>query len=494
MLRKLRIILAAISFTLVTLLFLDFTGAVHSWFGWMAKVQALPAILALNLGIIIALVVLTLLFGRVYCSVICPLGIMQDIISFFRKKRNKYGYKKPITWLRVTFLVLFVIVLIAGVGGVVTLLEPYSTFGAIASNLFAPLYGLGNNLLAMIAEKADSYAFYSTEVYIRSIPVFIFAAVMFVIIFILAWKGGRTYCNTVCPVGTVLGTISKFSLFKPSFDLDKCNGCKLCARNCRANCINPEEHKIDFSRCVACMDCLNNCHQGAISYKLAVGKKHQNAERTDNQNNKGRRAFVSASAIIGIAAVANSQEQQRMDGGLAVILDKKVPAREHKIVPPGSISIKNMENHCVGCQLCIMQCPNKVLIPRTDLMGFMKPQMTFEKGYCRPECTKCSEVCPAGAIKPLDVAEKSSTQIGHAVVILDNCIAAKDGVSCGNCARHCPAGAIKLVRTNPDDNTSPRIPTVNTERCIGCGSCEFHCPSRPFGAIYIEGHDVHKTI
>ena len=131
--------------------------------------------------------------------------------------------------------------------------------------------------------------------------------------------------------------------------------------------------------------------------------------------------------------------------------------------------------------------------------------MSYERGFCRPECTRCSEVCPAGAIQPIDEIEKSSIQIGHAVWVKKNCIVLTDEVECGNCARHCPAGAIQLVPLNPapeapaegeepKEEDKRRIPVVNVERCIGCGSCEYVCPARPFSAIYVEGHEVHRMI
>ena len=183
-----------------------------------------------------------------------------------------------------------------------------------------------------------------------------------------------------------------------------------------------------------------------------------------------------------------------MDGGLAAILDKKAPRRETKITPPGSWSAYNMAQRCTACQLCVSVCPNGVLRPSTDLMTLMQPEMSYERGYCRPECTKCSEVCPAGAIQRIDRAEKSSIQIGHAVWIRDNCVPLTDGVECGNCARHCPTGAIQMVSSVPGDALSVKIPVVDAERCIGCGACENLCPSRPFSAIYVEGHERHRTV
>jgi len=139
-------------------------------------------------------------------------------------------------------------------------------------------------------------------------------------------------------------------------------------------------------------------------------------------------------------------------------------------------------------------CPNGVLRPSTDLARLMKPESSYERGYCRPECTRCSEVCPAGAIRPISRADKSSTRIGHAVWVKANCVPLTDGVECGNCARHCPSGAILMVASDAANPESVKIPVVNTERCIGCGACENLCPASPFSAIYVEGNERHSLI
>jgi ferredoxin len=183
-----------------------------------------------------------------------------------------------------------------------------------------------------------------------------------------------------------------------------------------------------------------------------------------------------------------------MDGGLAEIEDKVAPERQTLLTPPGSLSFDHFAQHCTGCQLCVSDCPNQVLRPSSDLMHLMLPVMSYEHGYCRPECTRCSEVCPAGAIKLIDKDEKTSVQIGHAVFIKKNCVAITDKVECGNCARHCPSGAIEMVMLDENDEESPMVPAINESACIGCGACEYVCPSRPFSAIYVEGHEVHKKI
>ena len=540
MLKKIRVTLATVFFVLITLLFLDFTGTLQCWLSWMAKVQFLPAVLALNLGVVAGLILLTLLFGRIYCSVVCPLGVMQDVVSWISGRRNKgrqrrrFSYSPAKSWLRYGVLVVFVVALVAGVGSLAALLAPYSSYGRMAQNLFQPIYIVANNALAYLAERADSYAFYSREVWMRSLQTFIIAAVTFVVIAVLAWRSGRTYCNTICPVGTVLSFFARFSWFKVRIDDSKCVGCGLCAKGCKASCIDFKNHKIDYSRCVVCGDCLGNCHKGAMHFgrvkseegrvKNEEGRVRReeskgSATLSDIQSNEqensslftlpssliphpssltplpdaGRRSFLLATAVATTTA-ALAQEKKKVDGGLAAVSQKEAPKRTTPITPPGSLSAQNMAQHCTACQLCVSQCPNDVLRPSTDLEHLMQPTMSYERGYCRPECHRCSDVCPAGAIKPIKAEDKSSIQIGHAVWTKKNCIVTTDGVECGNCARHCPAGAIMMVPTDPNDENSPKFPAVNQSRCIGCGACENVCPAKPFSAIHVEGHEVHKYI
>ena len=504
MLRKIRTILAAVFFVLITLLFLDFTGTLHHWLSWLAKIQFLPAVMALNVGVIVALVLLTLIFGRIYCSVICPLGVLQDVLARFHRKRNKYSYSHEVRWLRYPILVVFVLAFVAGIGSLFQLLAPYSAYGRIATMIFQPIWALGNNVLAFLAERADSYAFYSVDVWMKSLPVFIIAAVTLVVLFVLAWRGGRTYCNTICPVGTILSFFARFSFLKIHFDTDKCKNCSMCSKNCKAACIDYKTHTVDYSRCVVCGNCIDSCKFGALRYdnqRLHKASHSSQSSKTSSTSkaseaspvDTSRRSFLLASAMVAGAAMAQKKDKL-MDGGLAELEDKVAPERQTPLTPPGSLSHWHFARHCTGCQLCVSECPNDVLRPSTDLMHLMLPEMSYERGYCRPECTRCSEVCPAGAFHLIDKAEKSSIQIGHAVWIKKNCVPVTDEVECGNCARHCPTGAIEMVQLDENDEASPMVPAINEAACIGCGACEYVCPSRPFSAIYVEGHEVHKII
>ena len=487
-------------FVLITLLFLDVTGTLHKYFGWLASIQFWPALLAMHVGVVAMLVVLTLVFGRIYCSVICPLGVMQDIISRLHgmRKKNRFTYSKEKRWLRYTVLAVFVVSALAGVNAVVSLLAPYSSYGRIASSLMKPVYEAGNNVLAAIAEHFNSYAFYGVDVWMRSLPTLIVASVTLVVIAVLAWRGGRTYCNTVCPVGTILSFLARFSWFKVRIDGSKCVNCGLCTKNCKASAIDFKNHKIDYSRCVVCGDCIGKCNKGAISLSHSLPRQDEQRQASQSSPSGGVDGAGRRSFLIGLAVAATgtalAQEKKKVDGGLAAIEDKIAPERLTPITPPGSLSARHFAQHCTACQLCVSTCPNGVLRPSTSLSSFMQPTVSYERGYCRPECTKCGEVCPTGAIKPITRADKSAIQVGHAVWIKDNCVPLTDGVECGNCARHCPTGAITMVPIDSADERSLRIPVVNEARCIGCGACENLCPARPFSAIYVEGHEMHMEV
>ena len=520
MLKRIRTLLAIIFWVGVTLLFLDFTGTAHRYLGWMAKVQLLPAVLALNVVAIAVLLLLTLLLGRIYCSVICPLGVMQDIVAWvskrklFRKNKrarlaNKYTYSPAKTALRLLVLLLFVVLMVAGLNSLAILIAPYSAYGRIAANLMQPVYLCINNGLAAIAEHYDSYAFYSVDVWMRSLVSLGIALTTLLIVGVLAWRGGRTYCNTICPVGTFLGFFSRFSLHGPVFDQEKCNGCRLCERNCKSGCINVKDHCIDMSRCVMCGDCMSLCPQGAMHFgnRYLIGHPGESGTSgisgqsittgtsapSDLPASPDRRNFVKGLALVTSAATLKAAAKT-VDRGLAAIEDKQLPERKTPLTPPGSLSVKHFAQHCTACQLCIAECPNQVLRPSEKLETLMQPVMEYDRGYCRPECTRCSQVCPAGAIQSITREEKTAQQIGHAVWIKDNCLPVTDGVDCGNCARHCPVGAIEMVPLDEDADEWIMIPAVNEEACIGCGVCENLCPSRPFSAIYVEAHEVHREI
>ena len=533
MLKPIRRILAVVFWLGITLLFLDFTGTMLPFLGWMAKMQFLPSVMAGNFITISIVLIVTLLIGRFYCSVLCPLGVLQDIFAWigrwrvFRKNKkgkwaNRYSYSKPKTWLRLGVLALFIIMLLSGFSAGVMLLAPYSSYGRIVASLLQVIYIDINNLLAQWSEANDNFLFYQVEPHNNPLLLMLVAAATALILFVLAFLHGRTYCNTICPVGTTLGYLAKFSFLKMRVDENKCIKCGLCEKNCKAACIKVEKGQpvlFDYTRCVACGDCQSVCAKGAISLTKKAGSTNDSFQTNPStpsgeaaSSDLSRRSFLAVTGTAVAAATLKAQEKTT-DGGLAAIEEKKVPERKTPLTPPGSLSATNLQEHCTACQLCIANCPNGVLRPSTGMEHFLQPEMQYDQGYCRPECTRCADVCPTGAIRPITKEEKTAVQIGHAVWVKENCLPVAEEQRCGSCARHCPAQAIQMVpidksiRQNPDDQQwydaegnrvdlrdLLMIPVVNDEKCIGCGECEYLCPARPFSAIYVEGHEQHREI
>ncbi len=455
----------------ITLLFLDFTGTVHTYLGWCAKIQLVPAILAANIAVFLGIILITLIFGRIYCLIICPLGILQDIISI--KKRFFYRPpRKPLIVLRYALLAAFIPSLFFAFAPLAVLLDPYSAYGRIASQLLGPVYKWANNLFAYFAESAGSYAFYSVDVWLKGIAPLVLAIVTLIAVGISAWKSGRGYCNTICPAGAFLGLLSKFSVIKPRIDKEKCKHCGMCAKNCKAACIDTTRAEIDYLRCITCLKCTKSCPLGAIKYAPPTG-----ADKLSKEGLARRKLLVGTTLLA--SGFATRAAANQFDGGLAKLEDKKAPVRTKPIAPPGADSYQNFHDRCTSCQLCITVCPNQVLRP-----GITKAHVSYERGYCRPECVKCSQVCPTGAIHPITTADKSSIQIGTAVWNKELCIITKDKVACDLCARKCPTAAIEMIP----------FPMIDPYRCIGCGACEHLCPARPYSAIHVEGVETHRVI
>lgn len=468
--------MAALCFAGITSLFV---GIGHDWWGWLAKLQFLPLLSRViagatlgNAALLLGILLITWVFGRIYCSVLCPLGVFQDIVLRLRRilgkwikpLRKQFKWNKERTWARSLVAGITVAAFVVDLQLIIALIGPYSAYGRMVT----AVVGGG------------------------SVPLLIAAGATFVIIGVSAWLWGRAWCSNVCPVGTALGCVSRFSLFGVKIDDDKCIRCGACTRVCKASCIEPGVRggaavKIDRSRCVDCFDCIGVCRKNAISFGTGVSKGGDLSSPASAAD-EGRRQFLATGALLIGAGVSAAAQNMKVDGGLAPV-DAKTPVeRNPRLVPPGAGSVKNFYDACTACQLCIQNCPNGVLRASTDLDHLLQPQMGYENGFCRPECTICSELCPAGAIRPVAKEAKTLIHIGIAEVNTDLCLAAKGEAGCGKCARECPMGAVSMVTA---DGT--RRPVVMEELCIGCGKCEYLCPSRPVSAITVRGLQTHRS-
>ena len=454
--------LAILLFVPILLFFVDFAGVLPDQTSKLLHLQIMPALLGGMAGILVFQFALALLFGRIYCSAICPAGVLQDIINRLfcigKKKKDgtrRFHYHKPLNVLRYSILGLTFLLAIFGVVELCTLLDPYSNFGRIANNLFRPVVMWLNNLLAEGLARMDNYTLY--QVTISNVTLFgvvsgLVALGLFIVMVIFR---GRLFCNTLCPIGALLSLVSRYSLFRISFDRDACTWCGSCERACKAEAIDSRGLTVDTSRCVDCFNCVSSCPiVSAIAHE--VGDPAGHGKQTRLRRRKGH---------------------------------EKWPP----IVPPGAISIERFKDICTGCQICVTQCPSHVLRPTGLEYGLdymLKPRVAYIDSYCNYECTVCSEVCPTHAIMPLTKEEKATTQVGIATFFIDRCIVKTEGTDCGACSEHCPTQAVHMV---PYEGTLT-IPRVNPDLCIGCGGCESICPVRPERAIIVKANEVHKFV
>ena len=498
-LRPLRIIAALLFIISTSLIFLDIKEKIPlKSYDYILYPQFVPSLINFLKGItfitsgFIMIVLLSLLFGRVYCSFICPLGIFQDMISFLSKKMKfikRFKYKKGLSIIRYSILTVTILFFIFNIIFFVTLLDPYSNFGRIMNGLIRPLLIVGNNILAAVFEKMNIYYFAPISIKTNLLAI-VFPLILVAILIWMAGKRGRLFCNTICPVGTLLGILSRFSLFKLMIDKNSCTSCGKCAFSCKAECINIKDQQVDMTRCVGCMNCITSCETDDIQFKF-VGKTENSV--VDSK----KRSFISKSAgsfllFMGISSITKSQDIDSIHIGKKYKPTKNSYKKDHHVSPPGSESHEHFNSLCTGCNLCVSVCPTKVLQPSTleyGLKGFLQPHMDYYTNYCNFDCTRCSEVCPTGAILPILLEEKKTKQLGKVIFIKENCVVYTEETACGSCAEHCPTKAVHMIPYKG----SLTIPETNDKICIGCGACEYACPMKPFKAIYVNGHDVHQT-
>ncbi|MCP3964931.1 MAG: 4Fe-4S dicluster domain-containing protein [Lentisphaerae bacterium] len=481
------------------------------------------------------IIIVTLLIGRVYCSFICPLGTLQDILTYvFTLGKKKFKQMPSLRSLRYAILVGTIVALVAGVMLPLGFMDPYSFFGRTVTTIFKPVYIWGNGLLYRISD--GSYGVPQPQLAF-SLYTFGIVSFMFVLLAVASICWGRLFCNSVCPVGTFLSFLARFSVFKVQLTGPVCPGCKKCEQICKAGCINLRKQKIDFSRCVMCLNCIETCITSGIKMRVAKRYRHHkeisehfslheplsksvsdnaayqkrhphkrekvhhlseteheaaahshlsNQELLQKRHHRfpeiidfGRREFLISVGGAGIAAA------------VAAPLLKMTAKKYTPVMPPGAVNRDRFINRCTSCHLCISHCPSKVIKSASfqyGPTGVMMPHLDYDTRMCEFECNICSNVCPTGALIPLPLAQKQLTRIGRVKYHFDRCIVPRQMTQCGACAEHCPTGALEMIEWK----YGLRIPKVIPQYCIGCGACQQICPARPDKAVIVTGLARHE--
>ena len=378
MLRRVRLAVAALLFLCENLFFIGVGGGM----GVFERFQFIPALLAMNLAALVFIVALTLLFGRIYCSTLCPLGVFQDIVigaaRIFGKKR--FAYAPSHTLFRYVALSVVAVAFAVGVAAVPAIVDPYSLYGRVATHLLQPVAYVANNGVAFVADRSGYPLVFKEEIFVRSTLAISIAIASLLAIIVVAAKWGRLYCNTLCPTGSLLAVMSRRPLCKVTIDGNACVECGLCEKVCKSGCLDAKSRTIDYGRCVCCFDCLTACRKKAIRYTAGTVKAADVSVPDVAVNPArrpkwvGRREFVTTAAVSVATVVA---AMVRKDSTL-------VAADAQPVSPPGSGGQSRLLAQCTSCNLCVAKCKGNVISPSLleyGLGGIMVPKLDFSHGF-----------------------------------------------------------------------------------------------------------------
>ncbi|TFG64015.1 MAG: 4Fe-4S dicluster domain-containing protein [Spirochaetales bacterium] len=501
---------------------------------YTAAFQLVPAFLSLLSGVsllsaagFIIILTLTLVFGRVYCSWLCPLGLFQDFFGLFR--RNSGKKKKPFVpvpfWLKTGILFITVISVLAGTFAVISLLEPFSIFGRVVSHTLKPVLISGNNALAEILNRQHVYALIPLRLQTKSAAVLALGAGYLLFLALTGVFWGRFYCAVICPAGTFLGLFARFSLKKFSIDKKICTRCGVCEYNCPTRCIDSKRYAIRADQCTACFRCFRLCPENAVLYgrreksfrvktgPAAAGSSAGSVTEAGGEISTSvpekalmsrgkflRMTLAGAGFLAGAAAVPAGSFVRR-----ALILPDPAGEAGMSATPPGSTNLAKFVSRCTACHACVNVCPTRVLQPVIAGYGYhglQQPRMDYTTGYCEYECMRCLDVCPTDAIRPLPRPEKKLTRIGYSIFEEPRCVVHTEHRDCGACAEVCPTHAVYMkfrgianLEISPDIKVAGGLffPVLARDYCIGCGSCEYACPVQKIKAIRVIPVKVHET-
>lgn len=524
-------------------LFLDFTETFSSsLINDITWIQFIPSLLKfINLAGFLALGFLvvtgvTLLFGRVYCSTVCPLGILQDVISFIsrfyttriRKRKKRYRPAPPHNLLRYSLLGVTTVFVVFGSVFFLNLLDPFSLFGKIFSGLVRPVYYGLNNVAANVFQPFGIYTFYHVETGQVNIFSLLFPAAMLGLIGWLSFTRGRLYCNTVCPVGSFLGLLSKVAMYRIEIDDRLCTRCGKCSLNCKAQCIDLKTNEIDFSRCVGCFNCLDVCTEQGIDYqnqwfpgrkkgkadpeikpesKPEPGSKH----RSEPDSQSASKPSSKPDPVSGTAESRSGPPVETSEGFLHLSSNSFCTSSEQPVKT--SETRKTIESHSgrrsflfrltayfVGFSAA-SRVVNANTLQDSDIREDVNVEVTEpstipeEKSFpisppgslglkhfteACTACHLCVSACPSHVLQP-SFLEYGFTGMMQPRMDYHTSFCNFD---CVKCTEVCPTGAIQALTEEDKHVTQIGEVQLELDNCVvktentACGACAEHCPTQ----------------
>ncbi len=437
-------------------------------------------------SLIILVLILTLVAGRAWCGWLCPLGTTLDIFTPRRKRFDET--KAPAQGWRTVKYGLLLTTLVAALFGNLTLLflDPLTIiFRTLTVSVLPSLDQLVTSLerslvqVPFLEEPLSSFDALVRPLILPELPVYYRDALLFAAVFIaimaLNWIAPRFWCRYLCPLGALLGLLSKVSIFRRVVG-ESCKDCNICSARCPTGTIDPRrDYASDPSECTLCLECLQQCPKSSI--RLAPGLRPAAWQKYDPQR---RHVLISIGTALAGLALFKSDVAASQD-------------TSYLIRPPGSRE-NDLIAKCIRCGECIRACPTSGLQParfEDGLEGLWTPVLVPRIGPCNYGCNTCGQVCPVQAIPPLALEEKRTRVIGRAYIDENRCIAWADHYDCIVCQEMCPIPD-KAILLDPTDVTlvtgetvTVKLPKVIREKCIGCGICEYKCPVNGDAAIRV---------
>jgi len=430
-----------------------------------------------------------LLVGRAFCGWVCPLGTTIDAGDhLFAPRKDKTG-RKYSSWKFKILAFLFVSALFGS--NLAWWLDPMSilwrTFGAVIIPLLTTsVHGFFNTMLEL--RLAEDLMYDSFDALTRSLipvkPMIVHGAILTAGIFsgilILSRISKRFWCRVLCPLGALLGIVSKFSPLQRLVKDETCTDCSLCRRDCKMGAINGDFVTTEKAECIFCMNCAEVCETKGTTFTF------QPPQKMLSPLNVSRREFFGL-AGTGLATAALLRINYNPEN---------TPA--HCIRPPGSVLETDFIDRCIRCNECVRICAStgaclQPLYFESGLEGFFTPHADFQNGYCEYSCNLCGEICPTGAIQQLEIEEKKKWKMGLAIFDTDVCIPFRENENCLVCEEHCPTPekAIWFEKKEYFDQKSGQTrevlyPKILNELCIGCGICQEKCPIEGVPGVYVK--------